>query len=82
MPTLNAAIRDGDWKLVRPSGSGAVPDIHWLWVSMYGPEHFEHYGILRGAYPPALEGVEPGAPELYNIADDPLEEHDLADEHR
>jgi len=66
VPILNAAIRDGDWKLVRPSGSGSVPDGNWLWVSMYGPEHFEHNGILRGRYPEYRVEPPPGKPELYS----------------
>lgn len=74
----NAAIRDGDWKLVRPAirEAMAVPDIHWLWVSMYGPEHFLHNGILRQE--PPRQVPPPSPPELYNIAVDPLERQNLA----
>ena len=77
--TCNAAIRDGDWKLVRPTIREAmqVPDIHWLWVSMYGPEYFERNGIFREPYPPR-EVPPPPPPELYNIAEDPLERVNLA----
>lgn len=75
----NAAMRDGDWKLVRPAirEAMAVPDVYWLWVSMYGPEHFIEHGILTGPYPPR-DVPPPPPPQLYNIADDPLELHDLA----
>jgi len=74
----NAAIRDGDWKLVRPAIREAmeVPIIHWLWVSMYGPEHFIHNGIIREE--PARQVPPPPPPELYNIALDPLERQNLA----
>ena len=77
--TSNAAVRDGDWKLVRPTQKEAmqVPDIHWLPVSMYGPEYFIQNGIFKNAEP-LRDLPEPVAPELYNIAEDPLEGENLA----
>jgi len=80
--TSNAAVRDGDWKLVRPVQPAAmvVPDIHWLWVSMYGPEYFIDHGIFKGAEP-ERDLPEPVLPELYNIAKDPLEQQNLAREY-
>jgi hypothetical protein len=80
--TSNAAMRDGNWKLVRPwlAAAGEVPDIHWLWVSMYGPEYFIENGIFRPPYPPRNVPPAP-SPELYNLAEDPLEQHNLADQY-
>ncbi len=80
--TCNAAVRDGDWKLVRPGIAEAftVPDLHWLWVSMYGPEHFIHNGIDDGDDPPRTVPPPP-PPQLFNLAADPLEKSDLAAQH-
>ena len=79
LATGNAAMRDGDWKLVRPAIREAmrVPDIKWLPVSMYQPEHFITHGIIRDPDPPR-EVPPPPPPELYNIAVDPLEQENLA----
>jgi arylsulfatase A len=76
----NAAMRDGDWKLVRPAIREAmqVPDGHWLQVSMYEPEHFITNGIIREPEPPREVPAAP-PPELYCIAQDPLEEKNVAD---
>jgi len=80
LATCNAAMRDGDWKLVRPEipEAMAVSDIQWLETSMYQPEHFIERGIIAGPDPP--RDVPPPPPaQLYNIADDPREQHDLAE---
>jgi arylsulfatase A len=82
LPTCNAAVRDGEWKLVRPAIREAmqVPDIEWLEASMYRPEHFLERGIIRDPDPPR-EVPAPPPPELYNIVQDPLEQSNTADQH-
>ncbi len=79
----NAAVRDGDWKLVRPM----VPDVcaapccnPWLNVSMYAPEYFEQMGLIPDPEP-ERNWPDPPPAELYNIAQDPSEEHNLVGEH-
>jgi arylsulfatase A-like enzyme len=77
----NAAMRDGEWKLVRPQIGAA----HYLSPEEYAldratkrdPE--SRTDICRDPEP-VREIPEPPAPELYNIADDPEEQHNLAGE--
>ena len=81
--TCNAAVRDGDWKLVRPALDAAMAAPctgPWLHVSMYEPEHFIENGLLAEPEPPR-EIPAPPEPELYNIAIDPLEQTNLAARH-
>tara|TARA_B100000470_G_C19504882_1_gene264781 strand:- start:71 stop:562 length:492 start_codon:yes stop_codon:yes gene_type:complete len=78
--TSNAAVIDGDWKLVRPriDETMVVPDISNLQISMYNPEHFIKHGIFSEPYP-HREIPSPPPAELYNIAKDPEELNNLAD---
>ena len=79
VPDCNAAIRDGDWKLVRPWVKGAFNTTEdcWLWVSMYGPEHFLYNGYIDRPWPEREYGAVP-PPLLYNIATDPYETSDVS----
>jgi arylsulfatase A len=84
LAAYNAAMRDGDWKLVRPRIDEVVritdEDARRLRVSMYEPERFIDGGIVDGpGLPYALPPPPP--PQLYNIAEDPLELDDLAGAH-
>jgi arylsulfatase A len=79
----NAAMRDGDWKLVRP----AIPET----MTVDEPDRLVDRGLNQRlddrvtaieAPPreePVLDDVPP--PFLFNVADDPFEERDLAAEH-
>jgi len=79
--TCNAAMRDGDWKLVRPVIAEAMatdPEEGRRDRALkYEPETFTD--IIRGPFPPR-EIPPPPPAELYNIARDPGETHDLARE--
>jgi arylsulfatase A-like enzyme len=77
----NAAVRDGDWKLVRP----AIKEASWTDL-----EEQKLDSAFRdapwGDYEPIVSEPEripipdPPAPELYNISDDPSEQNNLAED--
>ena len=74
----NAAMRDGDWKLVRPLAPQTYRDVE----SATDIRHRQN----PGAFPEVLPAPPrsefsygpPSEPELYNLATDPGEQHDLA----
>jgi arylsulfatase A len=77
--TSNAAIRDGDWKLLRPALREAMrvaPEDGAMDRRLkYEPEGITD--IDRTPEPPRTL-PKPPAPLLFNIAEDPFEQHDLA----
>lgn len=80
--TSNAAMRDGEWKLVRPAieETMQIPryDIKWNSIMRYEPEKIQD--VIRDREPERTIPAPP-PPELYNIAKDPLERENLANEH-
>ena len=89
----NAACRDGDWKLLRPMIRGTRFFRDELCVSEEDRrrtaafieadmKHKENPAAVREVLPvPRLESREPEPAELYNLADDPGEQRDLAAQH-
>ena len=80
--TCNAAIRDGDWKLVRPQIPEAMEirpvDTAMDNVVKWRPELFED--VWREPLP-TRDIPEPPPALLFNVAQDPQEKHDLAAQH-
>jgi arylsulfatase A-like enzyme len=83
--THNAAMRDGDWKLVRPgdqlandmSTSGWQRDLELYHEVDFYPERFANGVPEAQGSPPCLnQPAEP--PMLFNLAADPLELNDLS----
>ncbi len=77
--TSNAAMRDGDWKLVRPrireTMVVAAEDLEMDRALKYEPERFHD---IRRAPEPERIIPPPPPPQLFNIREDPLEQRDLA----
>lgn len=89
----NAAMRDGDWKLVQPMIAGTrffnrdifVTDEEATRAAAFVEadlKHKEDPSSIAGVLPvPRLKEFEPEPVELYNLAEDPGEERDLASAH-
>lgn len=80
-PHVNAAMRDGPWKLLFDYPEAArrkLPEDNDWYRRMFREPHFETGVDLHEI---RLEGVEPGPPQLYHLGDDPHEQHDLAAVH-
>ena len=78
----NAAMRDGDWKLVRPVIKETM-NIDARDREMDGAQRREPWKPFepdRSPFP-RREVPPPPSPELYNIAEDPLEQANLAEKH-
>lgn len=86
----NAAVRDGDWKLVRPMIEGtrffkpemceSAEDVARTRAFVEADmKHKENPAAVQDILPvPRLRKLEPEPPQLYNLADDPGERVDLA----
>ncbi len=77
--TCNAAMRDGDWKLVRPVIREAMvvseADLAMDRALKYQPDDFAD---IERSPEPQREIPSPPPAQLFNLKDDPLEQHDLA----
>ncbi len=78
----NAAMRDGDWKLVRPAIDEVMQvsreDLAMDIDAKYHPEKYAD--IARDPEPERTAATAP-APQLFNLRNDPMEQHDLAEQH-
>ncbi|MDQ1374641.1 MAG: arylsulfatase, partial [Actinomycetota bacterium] len=77
--TCNAAMRDGNWKLVRPAIAEAMEvagaDLAMDVAMKYNPTAFT--AVDDGPFP-ARDVPPPPPAQLFDVANDPNEEHDLA----
>lgn len=84
--THNAAMRDGDWKLVRPGDTLANSFPGWerdlkLYADVdLNPEKYLH-GVPEATGRPPCVGAAPDPMLLFNLAADPLETEDLSGKH-
>lgn len=89
----NAAVRDGDWKLVRPMISGTRyyqnPDLYVSDEDERRTRAFIEADIAEREAPGSVRDILPvpnlrhpagEKPELYNLSQDPAEQFNLADE--
>ncbi len=77
----NAAMREGDWKLVHapmPECFKTTPEDHTDDHELR--DRPGYLGEVTDRTPPERDVSDPPPAQLFNIAEDPREEHDLADE--
>ena len=86
--TSNAAMRDGDWKLVRPTlpiryatAEDEAAAQHYIEMDIEYKYHPENVTGLMSDPDPERIISDPAAAELYNIANDPLEKFNIAQRH-
>ena len=80
---FNAAMRDGDWKLVRPGDDLVNRFEGWEQDLELGRELTKDLAKFNGQIPdatgrPLFVDQTPDPPQLFNLAADPLEQNDLA----
>ncbi|QOD93372.1 MULTISPECIES: sulfatase-like hydrolase/transferase [Microcella] len=81
MPTSNAAIRDGRWKLVHPAAAGTLGlTDRDEWIDHDIKRHPENYAQPIDEESPGWPAVGT-EPMLFDLAADPEEAHDLAAVH-
>jgi uncharacterized sulfatase len=82
-----AAVRDGRWKLhvLAPSALNLKPDDQGRWLDPRAPDGVtilapvEQYNL--DAYPGVRTGDAPAAMQLFDLQNDPAEQHNVADQH-
>ena len=78
----NAAMRDGDWKLLRPAIRAVMrvtpEDLEMDRGLTYRPDDYDE---IRRVPLPEYDISSPPPPQLFNIAQDPEEATNLADEY-
>jgi len=78
----NAALRDGDWKLLRPLIAESM-EVTRIETPMDNAVKWypEGFARIHDEPFPQRDIPSPPAPLLFNIAEDPFERHDLAAQH-
>ncbi len=78
----NAAMRDGNWKLVRPAISELMEvSREDLGMDVDAKYHPEKYTEIAGGPLPELSSYAVPLAQLFNLSSDPLERNDLAEQY-